>query len=132
MNHVLLDTNAYSHLMAGNQSVLTIISEADIVYMSVFVIGELLTGFKGGKHEQRNREILNHFLKKQTVKILSATMDTSEFFSDIKHTLRKAGKPLPINDIWIASHCLQSGSMIITFDAHFKEIPGLLVWNHCN
>jgi predicted nucleic acid-binding protein len=46
MNHVLIDTNAYSALMAGEEDILNVIADADIVYVSVFVIGELLAGFK--------------------------------------------------------------------------------------
>jgi len=129
MNHLLLDTNAYTNLISGDTNVLTVLSDADTVYMSIFVIGELLSGFKGGNKEQQNRSVLNSFLKKQTVKILSATLDTAEFFSSIKKALQNAGKPLPVNDIWIAAHCMESGSMLITFDKHFKYIPGLLIWN---
>jgi predicted nucleic acid-binding protein len=54
MNHILIDTNAYSALMAGEESVLNVIADADIVYVSVFVIGVLLTGFK--KRYQRERQ----------------------------------------------------------------------------
>lgn len=130
MNHVLMDTNAYSALMAGDENALNCIADADIVYISVFVIGELLSGFKMGTKESNNREILAKFLSKPTVRVLSATYDTSEFFASIKGALRKGGKPIPINDIWIAAHCMETGSMLITYDKHFLEIPGLLIWQH--
>jgi tRNA(fMet)-specific endonuclease VapC len=129
MNHVLIDTNAYSALMAGDEKVLNVIADADIVYISVFVIGELLAGFKKGTRENANRDVLEKFLSKTTVRMVSATYDTSEFFASIKNTLFNAGKPLPINDIWIAAHCMETGSMLITYDKHFLEIPGLLLWN---
>jgi tRNA(fMet)-specific endonuclease VapC len=60
--------------------------------------------------------------------VVSATYDTSELLASIKDNLRKAGKPLPLNDIWRAAHCMETGSMLITYDKHFLEIPGLLVW----
>ncbi len=128
MNRVLIDTNAYSALIAGDLAVFNIIADADTVYMSVFVIGELLAGFKNGTKENANREILNKFLTKPTVRIVSATYDTSEFFSSIKTNLQKAGKPLPMNDIWIAAHCMETGSMLITYDKHFCEISGIMIW----
>ena len=129
MNHVLIDTNAYSALMGGDRDVLDVIADADTVYMSVFVIGELLAGFKKGTRENENRELLEVFLSKPTIRIISATFDTSEFFASIKDNLRKSGKPIPINDVWIAAHCMESGSMLITYDKHFSEIPGLLIWH---
>jgi len=40
----------------------------------------------------------------------------------------KSGKPLPINDVWIAAHALETGAVVVTYDAHFKSIPGLRLW----
>ena len=48
MNRVLLDTNAYSQYLRGDEAVLDAISSARQVYMSAFVMGELYAGFKGG------------------------------------------------------------------------------------
>ena len=40
----------------------------------------------------------------------------------------KAGTPIPINDVWIASHAMETGSVVITYDKHFNLVPGLRVW----
>ena len=42
--------------------------------------------------------------------------------------LRKKGRPIPINDVWIAASCMEHGARLITFDTHFAEIDGLLRW----
>ncbi|MEA1949479.1 MAG: type II toxin-antitoxin system VapC family toxin [Thermodesulfobacteriota bacterium] len=130
MKKIILDTNAYTRLLAGDEDVLDIISMADTLYMSIFVLGELYAGFAGGSKEQENRETLNRFLLKPTVKILNATLETAEVFGMVKSKLKTAGTPLPINDIWIAAHAIETGSTIITFDKHFKEVSGLRLWNH--
>ncbi|MFC2171561.1 type II toxin-antitoxin system VapC family toxin [Acidobacteriota bacterium] len=127
MKKILLDTNAFSRLLGGDETVLDILSESEIVYMSIFVLGELYTGFKAGKKEQRNRSILDNFLKKPTVRILNATTDTAEVFAFVKSNLRKAGKPIPINDVWIASHAIETGSALVSYDKHFKDVSGLLL-----
>ncbi len=36
--------------------------------------------------------------------------------------------PIPINDVWIASHGLESGATVITYDGHFKHVSGLRIW----
>jgi tRNA(fMet)-specific endonuclease VapC len=41
---------------------------------------------------------------------------------------KMAVNPLLINDMWIAAHALESGSVVITYDAHFKTVPGLRLW----
>jgi len=53
-------------------------------------------------------------------------MDTAEFFANIKDGLRRKGLPIPVNDIWIAAHTMESGSMLVTFDAQFGNVEGLI------
>ncbi len=129
MKTILLDTNAYTHLLSGDETILDTISMAETIYMSIFVLGELHAGFAGGTKAVENREILNDFLMRSTVKILNATAETASVFGFVKNNLRKAGTPIPINDVWIAAHGLESGSTLVTYDAHFEKIPGLRVWD---
>jgi len=132
MKKILLDTSAYSQLMRGNKNVADYANEADIVYLSVFVIAELLTGFKGGSLEKRNLEIFNNFKDKPAVQIIEATEETAEIFAEIKYKLKSAGTPIPINDLWIASNCFETGSVLITADKHFSLIQGLRISNILN
>ena len=106
LKKILIDTNAYSSFLAGDENVLAALIEARIAYMSVFVMGELFAGFKGGNKEGENKNLLKRFLQKPTIRILNATAETAEIFGRIKNNLKKAGTPLPINDIWIASHAV--------------------------
>ena len=66
---------------------------------------------------------------KPTAKILNATAETAEVFGEVKQNLNKAGTPIPINDVWIAAHAIETGSTIITYDSHFKNVAGLRLWN---
>jgi len=126
---IVLDTNAYSSLLFGDNKILALIESADIIYISVFVLGELYAGFRGGNMEQRNMDLLKKFLLKPQVTILNATNETSLIFGNIKNILKKAGTPLPINDVWIASHSIETDSMLISYDNHFLKIPGLKLYN---
>jgi len=47
----------------------------------------------------------------------------------LKDNLRKLGTPIPINDVWIAAHALETGSVLVTYDDHFSRIPGLRLWS---
>jgi len=47
---------------------------------------------------------------------------------EIKRLLRAKGRPIPINDVWIAASCMEHGARLLTLDAHFSEIDGLLRW----
>ena len=125
MKKILLDTNAYSEFCRGNIKVLEEIISADIIYFSVIVKAELITGFIRGSREKYNREILNKFLAKPTITIHEITEDTVEYFAQIKTCLVKSGNPIPINDVWIAAESLETKSTLITFDNHFRFIPDL-------
>ncbi len=54
MKKILLDTNAYSAFMAGNTQVLEYLVEAEEIYLSTVVIGELFAGFYGGRNYDKN------------------------------------------------------------------------------
>ena len=56
MNKILLDTNAYSTLRRGDKDILSWLSQADLVFMSVVVLGELHAGFRGGKKRKENAD----------------------------------------------------------------------------
>jgi len=128
MRMILLDTNAYARYLGGDENVLEALGSAEIVYISVFVLGELYAGFQGGSRLKDNKKILRNFLLKPTVNILNATSDTAEIFGMLKDSLKKAGTPLPINDVWIAAHAIETGSVVVTYDRHFTSVPGLRLW----
>lgn len=129
MKKILLDTNAYAAFFSGEQPVFDALAQAEIVFISVIVLGELYAGFKGGSKEKENKQQLAAFLNRSTVQVLDVTSETAALFGDIKNRLKKAGMPLPINDVWIAAHVLETGSVLITYDEHFTKIPGLRIWD---
>ena len=129
MRTILIDTNAYVRFLAGDERVLDGLARAAHIYMSVYVLGELLAGFRLGAKEKPNRQILERFLAKPGVEVLDATRETAEYFGLIKSALKKAGQPIPLDDVWIAAQALETGSVLVTYDAHFAVVPGLRTWD---
>lgn len=125
----LVDTNCYTALMRGDEAVARFLDDSEIVYLSVIVAGELMAGFKGGSMERQNRLCLQEFIQKGgKTFVAKISMDTAERFSLIKDSLKRKGKPIPVNDIWIAAQCMEIGSVLLSRDTHFEAIEGLLVW----
>jgi len=129
MRKVLIDTSAYSALLRGSTEVLEALERADLVYLSIFVLAELYVGFKGGSKEAANKRLLGRFLARPTARILHATEETADVFAVIKCALKRAGTPIPLNDVWIAAHALETGSVLVTFDSHFSKVSGLRLWD---
>lgn len=122
---VLLDTNAYSALMRGIPSVVDKVRNAEQVFLSTIVIGELLYGFRYGGRFEKNLDILQRFLENAYITLLPATYVTADRFSLLATALRRKGKPMPTNDIWIAAHTLESGADLLSYDDHFSHLDGL-------
>jgi tRNA(fMet)-specific endonuclease VapC len=122
---VLLDTNAYTALFRGHEGVADRVRRADQVLVSTVVAGELLFGFRHGSRYEANRRELEDFLLTPYVAVLPVTFVTSDRFGRISAALRRKGRPIPTNDIWIAAHAMESGSELLSFDHHFEEVDGL-------
>ena len=122
---VLCDTNAVTALRLANREVIETMEAADTVYMSVIVLAELYHGYAKGSQREKNEEWLQRFLNKPTVRILQITEETSQVWAQVILDLKKAGTPIPTNDIWIASQCIETGAVLLTGDKHFSNITAL-------
>ncbi|MBK8504579.1 MAG: type II toxin-antitoxin system VapC family toxin [Saprospiraceae bacterium] len=128
MRSVVIDTNIYSALCLGDPDVTKAIEIATTVIVPVFVLAEILFGFKKGSREGWNRANLQTFLKLPGVNVRHTTSETAEIFSEITLTLRNIGKPIPTNDIWIAAITVETGSVLMTRDHHFDFISKIRLW----
>ena len=124
---VLLDTSAYSKLERGNEQVAELVRRADEVLFSAIMVGELLAGFRSGRHYQLNVETLHSFLDAPHVKIASIGMTTADRYSRIAASQRAKGRPIPTNDMWIAAHAMETGADLISADRHFEYVDGIVL-----
>ena len=122
-----LDTCAYSRLMLGHRGLQDCLEEADILVLPVIVLGELHAGFEAGNLSAENENRLKSFLEAPNVRIQDATWDIAHRYAFLVNELRRAGTPIPTNDIWIAATALELGARLVTYDVHFRVIPGLVV-----
>lgn len=124
---VLVDTNAYVAFKGGDPGTVDVLRMADEVHLSVIVLGELLAGFAAGTQEPRNRRELAAFVDSPRVSILSVTPATAAYYATVFAQLRRKGKPIPTNDLWLAATAMEHGAVLLTHDRHFNEVDGLLV-----
>lgn len=122
---ILCDTNALSALRLGNSGVVEIFEAADEILLSVVVLGELLSGYKCGSKLKENLLFLERLQELPGVSILPVTRETAEAYSDLYQFLKKSGKPIPVNDLWIAAQAVEIGAILLTDDKHFDAIPSL-------
>lgn len=126
MRPILFDTNAYASFKRNEPAIIEIIQHAELIGISPIVIGELIAGFDGGSKAKQNKIELQKFLESPRIRIHPITLDTAHFFSQVYCTLKNKGKPIPTNDMWIASQALEHGCVVCTHDKHFGFIEGLI------
>jgi tRNA(fMet)-specific endonuclease VapC len=124
-SRLVLDTSAYSHFRAGDERVLEFIGAAEIVSLPTIVLGELEAAFALGRRERENRSVLTEFLEESFVSVLPVTPAVARRYGRLFAELRRAGTPIPINDVWIAATTLDCGGHLLTFDDDFGRIVSL-------
>ena len=122
-----IDTNTFSYAKRGNLSAQSILKKAEEILISPIVIAEILIGFKLGSKEEQNKNEFYEFLDSLRLSVFEIGEMTAEHYSNIFLQLKKSGKPIPTNDIWIAASAMENGMPLATFDKIFTNIQGLLL-----
>lgn len=126
MNGILLDTSAYSAMTRGNTGVLDAVQTAENIAVNPVILGELHSGFAHGNQERLNITILERFLYSPRCVVLPIIKESSQRYAFIHKALRKAGTPVPTNDLWIAATAMEHGLTVVTLDRHFTRIPQII------
>ena len=127
LRRVLIDTNAYTAFKQGVPEAVAVLRHAPEIALCATVLGELLAGFSCGTRAARNRRELADFIASSRVRQLPVDDDTAEYYAALFASLRKKGRPVPTNDLWIAAAALQHGYALFSLDGHFREMDNLIV-----
>jgi tRNA(fMet)-specific endonuclease VapC len=127
IDRILLDTSAYSAFLRGHDEVRAALQRAEEIYLSATILGELLAGFRRGAHRRKNESELQTFLSSPRVHVADIDWGTAERYAVILDALRRAGTPIPTNDLWIAATAMQHGLRLITTDAHYRHVAQVVV-----
>jgi tRNA(fMet)-specific endonuclease VapC len=123
---ILLDTSGYVGFKVGVKEVVEIITNAQHIFFSPVVLGELMFGFRNGTRFKQNMEELDQFLQHDAVELIQIGRTTADRYSRIASFLKQQGTPIPTNDIWIAAQTMECGAELITSDKHFEKVAGLV------
>ncbi len=130
----LLDTDHLSYLQERHPRVLARLSlfrAGDRLFTSVVGVAELLKGIHLLPAGRRQRELLElyHQTLQRMAAILPISRSAAERFAAIDASLRRKGRPIPVNDVWVAAAALVEGAILVTGDAHFTHIDQLKTEN---
>lgn len=120
-----VDTSVVVRLLNGEPGLLEKFDAAEQIFISPVVVGELLFGAACAARAAENVAKIHAFLR--DVVTLDWNPQVSQRYAECKVSLRRKGRPIPENDLWIGAFALAHGLSLAARDTHFDEIDGLTV-----
>lgn len=124
-SRIVLDTSAYAQFRRGHSELVLRMSRASTICVPTIVIGELAAGFALGSRAADNEATLDRFLSEPFVEVRGVDLAAGQQYGRLFAALRRAGTPIPTNDIWIAAVTVVAAGHLLTFDRDFSRIAGL-------
>ena len=125
---MILDTNGLSALAEGEPALEPLLRKATQIAIPVIVLGEYRYGIAHSRDRKHYEEWLTAYLSR--FRILDVDEETTLSYRDVRTELKRAGTPIPSNDVWIAALCRQHRLPLLSRDPHFDAVPGVrrLAW----
>jgi predicted nucleic acid-binding protein len=120
---VILDTGAVSSLFAGDAALAEVLEAEERHHLPVIVLGEYRYGLIRSRHRGRLGRMLD--LLTQESHVLAVVEETTHHYARIREELRRLGRPIPENDVWIGALAQQHDQPVVSRDDHFDLIAGL-------
>jgi tRNA(fMet)-specific endonuclease VapC len=121
---MILDTNAVSALFEGDKALAQVLGAAPKHELPAIVVGEYRYGLAHSKHKRTLLPLLEELIRESVV--LDVGLATAEAYALVRERLRRRGRPLPENDVWIAALAIEHGLDVVSRDTHFDDVEGLL------
>lgn len=120
---MIVDTNALSAFADNDREVTSILDRVALVALPVVVLGEYGFGVAQSTKRERYEKWLQALIP--ICRVLDITQATADHYRATRLELKRAGKPIPANDLWIAALCRQHSLPLLSRDRHFDMVPGL-------
>ena len=125
---MILDTNGLSAMADGDPRLESILGQANELAIPVIVLGE----YRYGIAQSRNRLRYEKWLMglAANCRILPIDEETAGEYATVRGELKREGRPIPANDVWIAALARQHSMPVISRDEHFDFVPKVkrLTW----
>ena len=120
---MILDTNAVSAVADNQAAAVRLFTRAASIELPAIVLGEYRFGIAQSRRRKEYEKWLAELIA--ATRVLPVDEGTTGHYAQIRAELKKAGKPIPSNDLWIAALCRQHRLPLMSQDAHFDAVPGL-------
>ena len=122
---ILIDSNRFIDFCAGQPEVVDAFEQASLLVVPFIVLAEIRVGGQSMKRGDTQVRILGELLQQPGVRVAHSSDTTTHHYATLYARLKKAGTPIPTNDIWIAALAVEHSLMLYSRDAHFDRFPDI-------
>lgn len=122
---IALDTSVAVRFLNGDTAIAGRVLALPEIILPMVVVGELLFGAENSTRPIQNLPRYLEFMAACVVVPLAR--ETAAVYARTRLALKRKGRPIPMNDIWIAAQCLEQGWVLVTDDKDFDYVDRLLL-----
>lgn len=120
---MILDTNGLSAIADGDPKLEPLLQRAAEIALPAIVLGEYRYGIMQSRNRARYELWLSEVIA--NCRVLKVDAETAEQYAEIRNELKRKGRPIPGNDLWIAALARQHALPLLSRDEHFDCVPRL-------
>lgn len=118
---MILDTNAVSALADNHADIKTAVNKLNELAIPVIALGEFRYGIRQSRFRSKYENWLSQILS--FCRVLVIDEDTTAEYAAVREELKRSGRPIPTNDLWIAALARQHALPVLSRDKHFDVVP---------
>jgi tRNA(fMet)-specific endonuclease VapC len=122
---ILIDSNRFIDFCAGEQAVVDAFEQAALLVVPFIVLAEIRVGAQSMKRGDAQARILGELLQQPGVRVAHSSDTTTHHYATLYARLKKAGTPIPTNDLWIAALAIEHSLVLYSRDAHFDLLASI-------
>jgi tRNA(fMet)-specific endonuclease VapC len=122
---ITLDTSAAVRFLNGDVTITKRVLALPEVILPMIVVGELLFGAENSTRPLQNLPRYLEFIS--ACRVVPLGRETATLYARTRLALKRKGRPIPMNDVWIAAQCLEHGWVLVTDDTDFDYVDGLIL-----
>ncbi len=122
---VALDTSIVIRFLNGDVAITERVLTLPEIVLPMVVVGELLFGAENSTRPLQNLPRYLEFISACVVVPLGR--ETATVYAQTRLGLKRKGRPIPMNDVWIAAQCLEHNWVLVTDDTDFNYVDELML-----
>ena len=117
-----LDTSVAIRFLNGDTVMTERVLALPEIVLPMVVVGELLFGAENSTRPLQN---LPKYLEFISVCVAIPIGRQTTTYAQTRLALKRKGRPIPMNDIWIAAQCIEHDWILVTDDSDFDYVDSL-------